>query len=46
MCTIEGLKNTLPATAAQRKGKVHEPLLHILLKNVLPNELWISDVLM
>ena len=49
MRTIEGLKSTLPATAAQRKGKVNEPLLHIPLKNVVPDELHlmlcITDVL-
>ena len=49
MCTIEGLTSTLPATAAQRKGKVYKPLLHIPLKNVVPDELHlmlhITDVL-
>ena len=49
MRTIEGLKSTLPATAAQRKGKVYEPLLHIPLKNVVLDELHlmlrITDVL-
>ena len=49
MRTIEGLNSTLPATAAQRKGKVNEPLLHIPLKNVVPDELHlmlrITDVL-
>ena len=49
MCTIEGLTSTLPATAAQKKGKVYKPLLHIPLKNVVPDELHlmlhITDVL-
>ena len=35
---MEGLKGTQLATAAQRKGKV-EPLLHIPLKNIVPDEL-------
>ena len=38
MHTMEGLKGTQLATAAQRKGKV-EPLLHIPLKNIVPDEL-------
>ena len=49
MRTMEGLKGTQLATAAQRKGKVNEPLLHIPLKNVVPDELHlmlrITDVL-
>ena len=49
MRTIEGLKSTLPAMAAQRKEKVYEPLLHIPLKNVVLDELHlmlrITDVL-
>ena len=40
MHTIDGLKLiALPAMAAQRKGKVHELLLYIPLKNVVPDEL-------
>ena len=39
MCTIEGFKSTRLETAAQRKGKVDESMLRILLKNVVPNEL-------
>ena len=39
MRTIEGFKSTHLETAAQRKGKVDEPLLHTPLKNVVPDEL-------
>ena len=39
MCTIKGFKSTRLETVAQRKGKVNEPLLRLLVKNVVPNEL-------
>ena len=47
--TIEGLRSTHPATAVQRKGQINQPLLHIPLTNVIPDELHlmlrITDVL-